>query len=234
MIREVFRTGCNRHIGVRLSRHDLYWNRDFREAGRAECWPECGRHGKYSPYPRISIGILGVLQRTLKSTIVLGQPIEILDERGKFWRALADGIRVGRRAKGLECCRVCDAAGNLDHGVATERKARRAEPFKFAVIENLPAFLAGILLSWPIGVLKPDLPEAVQLAPSLLFALVLWYWIGSRLDRRWNVRVKAPWVSLAILTAVCLTGALIPIGNTGYLPYAFLVWLVIAIPFRQL
>src|SRR5258705_8498642 len=51
-------------------------------------------------------------------------------------------------------------------------------PFKFAVISNLPAFLAGLLLSWPIGAVRPELHEAVQLAPSLLFVLVLWYWIG--------------------------------------------------------
>jgi hypothetical protein len=100
-------------------------------------------------------------------------------------------------------------------------------PFKFAVIENLPAFFAGVLLSWPIGAVKPNLSETTQLAPSLLFVLVLWYWIGSWLDR-WRLIEKTPWMLLAIFTVVCLIGALIPIGYVGYLPYGVLVWLVAA------
>lgn len=107
-------------------------------------------------------------------------------------------------------------------------------PFKFAVIENLPAFLAGALMSWPISAAKPDLPESVQLAPSLFFVLVLWYWIGLRLDRQWEEGQKAPWVWLAAFTAVCLTGALVPLGYTGYLPYAALIWLITALAFRRL
>jgi hypothetical protein len=50
-------------------------------------------------------------------------------------------------------------------------------PFKFAVITNFPAFLAGLFLSWPIVAVWPKLHEAVQLAPSLLFVPVLWYWL---------------------------------------------------------
>lgn len=107
-------------------------------------------------------------------------------------------------------------------------------PFKFAVVSNLPAFLAGVILSWPIGAIWPRLPEAAQLAPSLLFALVLWYCVGAWLDRRWGVLDKAPWILLAIFTAVCFIGAVIPIGYTGYLPYAALVWLVAAIAFRRM
>ena len=107
-------------------------------------------------------------------------------------------------------------------------------PFKFAVIENLPAFHASALFSWPIGAWKPDMSEGVQLAPSLLFVLVFWYWIGSQLDRRRKGRTKAAWCALVIFTVVCLIGALVPIGSTGYLPYAFLVWLIGAISFRRL
>jgi len=107
-------------------------------------------------------------------------------------------------------------------------------PFKFAVIENLPAFLAGVLLSWPISAAKPDLPESAQLAPTLIFVVVLWYWVGLRLDRQWDVGEKAPWVFLAVFTGVCFAGAFLPLGYTGYLPYAALVWLVTAFAFRRL
>lgn len=31
-------------------------------------------------------------------------------------------------------------------------------PFKFAVVQNIPAFLIGLLLSWPIDSFKPGLP----------------------------------------------------------------------------
>jgi len=107
-------------------------------------------------------------------------------------------------------------------------------PFKFAVVSNFPAFLTGLLLSWPIGALWPDLHEAAQWAPSLLFVLVLWYWIGSWLDRRWGSMEKTPWVLLAVFTAACLIGALIPIGYVGYLPYGLLVWLVGAAASRRM
>jgi hypothetical protein len=106
--------------------------------------------------------------------------------------------------------------------------------FKFAVVSNLPAFLAGLLLSWPIGLLWPELPEAVQLAPSLLFVLVLWYWVGSWVDRCWGPMEKAPWILLAVFTAVCLIGAFIPMGYIGYLPYAVLLWLAAASALRNM
>ena len=48
-------------------------------------------------------------------------------------------------------------------------------PFKFAAVSNMPALLAGLLLSIPIGAIRPTLPEAVQLAPTLLFVVILWF-----------------------------------------------------------
>ena len=57
-------------------------------------------------------------------------------------------------------------------------------PFKFAVIQNIPAFLIGLLLSWPIDFFKPGLPEWVSLLPSLLLVPLLWYLIGAWLDRK--------------------------------------------------
>jgi hypothetical protein len=105
-------------------------------------------------------------------------------------------------------------------------------PFKFAVASNLPAFLAGLFLSWPIGAVWPKLHEAVQLAPSLVFVGVLWWHIGGSFDRRWDPTDKTPWLLLGIFTAACLVCALIPIGYTGYLPYGTVVWLVAATALR--
>jgi hypothetical protein len=61
-------------------------------------------------------------------------------------------------------------------------------PYKFAVVANLPAFLAGLMSAWPVSSMWPKLPESAQLVPSLLCAVILWRWVGSRLDRRWRDR----------------------------------------------
>jgi hypothetical protein len=91
--------------------------------------------------------------------------------------------------------------------------------------KNLPAVLAGAVVSWPISEAKPNLSEALQICPWLLFVAALWYWIGLKMDRQWDVREAAPCLLLAIFSVVCVTGALIPIGYTGYLPYAVIIWL---------
>jgi hypothetical protein len=115
-------------------------------------------------------------------------------------------------------------------------------PYKFAVVTNTPAFLVGLLLSWPIGGLWPELPESVQIGPSLLFVPMLWYWVGSRLDRRWGREdgvgasrsSKSPWIFLLVFTLVCVVGAFLPIGYVGYLPYGVAVWVAMGLIVRHL
>ena len=112
-------------------------------------------------------------------------------------------------------------------------------PFKFAAISNMPALLAGSLLSWPIGTLRPGLPESVQISPALLFVPLLWYWVGSWLDRRWGMMDKAghgakgPWILLLFFTLVCAVGASVPITSlalyTSYLPYGMAVWMIVGL-----
>ncbi len=105
-------------------------------------------------------------------------------------------------------------------------------PYKFAVISNLPGVLAGLLSSWPLGLIWPDMSEYVADVPSLFCAAILWYWVGSRLDRRWRLADKVPWIALSIFTLVCLTGALLPMGYVGYLPYGLAAWAVTAVLIR--
>ena len=102
-------------------------------------------------------------------------------------------------------------------------------PYKFAAISNMPALLVAALPSWPVGDLWPDLPETVQIAPVVPCVLLLWYWIGSRLDQRWRTAQATPWVALMIFMLVSLTGALIPIGYVGYLPFGVMLWVVTAV-----
>lgn len=91
------------------------------------------------------------------------------------------------------------------------------------------------LASWPfaelIYALWPRASEAKQFAPSLLLVAALWYWVGSRFDRICagiaTQRVpsrKQVWFSLFVFTAVCLAGALLPIGYVGYIGFGILVW----------
>src|SRR5882672_1266260 len=57
-------------------------------------------------------------------------------------------------------------------------------PYKFAVVLNMPAFLVGLLLAWPLDTFRPGLSESVSLLPALLLVPLLWYSIGSGLDQR--------------------------------------------------
>ena len=86
-------------------------------------------------------------------------------------------------------------------------------PYKFAVISNLPGVFAGLLLSWPLGLIWPGMSEYTEAVPPLLFAAILWYWVGSRLDRRWRLTERVPWIALSIFTLVCLAGAFLPMGQ---------------------
>ena len=99
-------------------------------------------------------------------------------------------------------------------------------PYKFAVVTNVPAFLAGSLLSGPVETAWPSIPESMENLPSLLLVPLLWYWVGSRLERRWEIRDKTPWIALLVFTVVCLIGALIRTGYTSFLPYGVTGWLI--------
>jgi hypothetical protein len=99
-------------------------------------------------------------------------------------------------------------------------------PYKFAAISNFPAHLAGLLSTVPISAVRPTLPEAFQHIPTLVFVLILWRWVGSRFDRRWIVTDRTPWIAIALFMIVSLVGAFLPMGHTGFLPYAFVVWII--------
>jgi hypothetical protein len=104
-------------------------------------------------------------------------------------------------------------------------------PYKFAAILNLPALFGDLLLTIPIDAIKSNLPDAVESAPTLLFAWFLWRWVGSRLDRRWKIADKAPWIALIVFTLVSLVGAFVNVIflYTGYLPYGFILWTLVII-----
>ena len=108
-------------------------------------------------------------------------------------------------------------------------------PFKFAAVANMPAFLAGALLTWPIGSMWPRLSESAQLAPSLLFVAMLWYWIGAWLDNLCSISSMADkfaarvWISILFFLGLCAVLAYIPTSYTSYLPYGVMLWAIIGV-----
>ena len=109
-------------------------------------------------------------------------------------------------------------------------------PFKFAVVQNIPAFLIGLLLSWPIDSFKPGLPEWVSLLPSLLLVPLLWYLIGAWLDRKRvleRTSVETVVLIFGVFTAVSLIVA-VSSGwifgfYTTFIPLGILYWIALAI-----
>jgi hypothetical protein len=111
-------------------------------------------------------------------------------------------------------------------------------PFKFVATLNMPAFLVGSFVAWPIGYLRPGLSEWISASPSLLFVYVLWYGIGSWLDRRCSAvegsrnPARRAWISLLFFTLVCALAASIPNsagGYVSYLPFGICIWIVVGV-----
>ena len=106
----------------------------------------------------------------------------------------------------------------------------RWNSISFVAVVNMPAYLAGGLVVWPIADRWPKLPYSViAVLQLLLFVPILWYWVGSRMDRRWRVTDKAPWIALLIFTLVCVLGGILDIFYVGYIYYGVAVWFVIAL-----
>jgi hypothetical protein len=106
-------------------------------------------------------------------------------------------------------------------------------PFKFAAVLNLPAILAGLLLSWPLDALRPGFPELISFLSVLLFVPLLWYWVGTWLDQRiggnmhGNARARR-WLLLLVFGVVCAATSSIPpkvAGYTSYLPFGIVIWM---------
>jgi len=110
-------------------------------------------------------------------------------------------------------------------------------PYKFAVVLNMPAFLIGLLLSWPLDALRPGLPESVSALPVLLLVPLLWYSIGSWLDQRRSAdehrsTLKRQHILLLVFTLICGVASSIPEGIGGYvsyLPLGILIWAAVGL-----
>ncbi len=102
-------------------------------------------------------------------------------------------------------------------------------PYRFAVISNFPASIASSLLLWPLSYVWPKVPESVQGVLALSLVLILWYWVGLRLDRRWRVKDKSPWFALSFFALLSMGGAFLRIGYVDFVPYGFVLWVSTAL-----
>ena len=112
--------------------------------------------------------------------------------------------------------------------------------YRFAAILNLPAILAALLLSAPIGLVRPHVSEWVFYLPSLLTVPFLWYFLGSWLDRslfrgsHTKHSSASRWVILLVFALACVLISLIPYNPYRDLPLNFdelgpLLWILLGI-----
>jgi len=78
-------------------------------------------------------------------------------------------------------------------------------------IESASPFLC-LVLTVPVGAIRPTLPEAVQIAPTLLSVWFLWRLVGSRFDRSWSTADRVPWIVLGYFYACLSRGCICSSG----------------------
>jgi hypothetical protein len=99
-------------------------------------------------------------------------------------------------------------------------------PYRFAVILNLPAALAGIPFYGRAA------SEVVAGIVSLLLTLPLWYWIGFRFDRTCGAKRSGYlsfWLFLLAIVVSSFSGALYFDYSIDYLLYGAGMWMATAL-----
>jgi len=102
-------------------------------------------------------------------------------------------------------------------------------PFKGGAIWAFPAFRGGSIVMMPVNLLIGTLPEAAELLPVGALSLLLWYCVAARLER-YSPAIRL--ASLGVFLALSLTGALLPIGYTGWFLFGVLAWCVATLMLR--
>ena len=113
-------------------------------------------------------------------------------------------------------------------------------PLKFAAILNMPAVLAGILLSGAleqIEQLRPKLPLWTAVLSMLIFIPLLWFAVGAYLDRTLRAnQIKSSdtaWNLCLLFIAISAIAAAIPptttVTATRFVLFGSLLWLALAI-----
>ena len=86
-------------------------------------------------------------------------------------------------------------------------------PLKFVAILNLPALLAGVVLSLPLGYFRTRFSEWAWTLPTLLCVSLLWYWVGRRVNGHLRAEEhtrekRKVWFLLLLFIVACAAAAL--------------------------
>jgi hypothetical protein len=95
---EIFGTGSDGNILVRLARNNLYGNGDFLEARGRKRGAERRRDSEDRTDARVAIGIAGVLRRF---RVLLNPFAKIFGEGWELWRTAADSVGLGHNGGGM-------------------------------------------------------------------------------------------------------------------------------------
>src|SRR5580700_3328601 len=112
-------------------------------------------------------------------------------------------------------------------------------PLKFAAILDMPAVLAGMLLSSAldqIDQVRPALPAWTSVLSMLIFVPLLWFAVGAWLDRTLRAsQIKSPdtaWNLCLLFIAISAIAAAIPptttVSATRFVVFGALLWLALA------
>lgn len=99
-------------------------------------------------------------------------------------------------------------------------------PYRFAVVSNIPAFLAAGILEWPLTAVWPRMPEVVVFLLFVSCVPVLWYILGKRFDR--TPSETNTYGKLFLAFAVLSIAAIFTPGYVGYVYSGILLWVAFA------
>lgn len=101
-------------------------------------------------------------------------------------------------------------------------------PLRFAVVTNIPAFLAAGIVEWVVRWFGANPPEIAAFAVSVVFVGVLWHKIGSQFDAQLAASTQRPWMILLCFTAFSIAGVFTP-GYISYVYYGIMLWVAFTI-----
>jgi len=104
-------------------------------------------------------------------------------------------------------------------------------PLKFAAILNLPALLAGAVVSLPLGYFRTRFSGWAWTIPTVICVSLLWYWLGRRVDKSGTSRSIREasfelrvWVVLLLFMLICATAAS---SHTIWVLFGIGIWLLV-------
>ena len=103
-------------------------------------------------------------------------------------------------------------------------------PLKFAVILNMPAFLAGALLTLPLDFLWPRSAAWVSALLTLFVIAFIWYRVGLWADK--NLSARGRWILLPLFILVCAAASSTSEhvgGYTNFLLFGIAIWALVSI-----